>query len=88
MMIEKFFLLKKNGYKYNLGLKNHLLTLDNYLLPCGGGDGGTVGGGGGSGDSGSSSGCGGCDYYLLLLIYYFIVANILFYCDVHIILLC
>ena len=59
-MIEKLFLLKK-GYKYNLGLKNHLLTLDNYLLPCGGGDGGTVGGGGGGGNSG----CGGCDYCLL-----------------------
>ena len=65
MMIEKFFLLKKNGYKYNLGLKNHLLTLDDYLLSCGGGDGGTVGGGGSDGGSGSGSGCGGCDGCLL-----------------------
>ena len=44
-----------------MGLKNHLLTLDDYLLSCGGGDGGTVGGGGGGGNSG----CGGCDYCLL-----------------------
>ena len=56
---------KKKKYKYNLGLKNHLLTLDNYLLSCGSGDGGTVGGGGGSGNSGSGSNCGGCDCCLL-----------------------
>ena len=55
-------------YKYNLALKNQLLTLDDYLLSCGSGDGGTVGGGssgsGGSG-SGSDSSCGGCDCCLL-----------------------
>ena len=44
-----------------MGLKNHLLTLDDYLLSCGGGNGGTVGGGG----SGSGSGCGGYDCCLL-----------------------
>ena len=31
---------------------------------------------------------GGCDCYLLYRIYYFIVVDILFYCDVYIILLC
>ena len=31
---------------------------------------------------------GDCDYYLLQLIYYFIVVDILFYCDIYIILLC
>ena len=50
-------------YKYNLRLKNHLLTLDDYLLSCGAG--GSSGGGGSGGDSGSVSGCGGCDCYLL-----------------------
>ena len=48
-----------------MGLNNHSLTLDDYLLSCGGGDGGTVGGGGGGGNSGSNSGCGGCHYCLL-----------------------
>ena len=48
-----------------MGLKNHLLTLDDYLLSYGGGDGGTVGGGGSDGGSGSGSGCGGCDCCLL-----------------------
>ena len=48
-----------------MGLKNHLLTLDDYLLSCGGGDGGIVGGGGSDGGSGSGSGCGGCDCCLL-----------------------
>ena len=39
-----------------------MLTLENYLLSCGGsgGGGGRVGGGGGS-----DSNCGGCDCYLL-----------------------
>ena len=50
-------LVKKKMYKYNLGLKNHLLTLDDYLLSCG------DSGGGGSGDnservSGDNSGVG------------------------------
>ena len=31
---------------------------------------------------------GGCDCYLLYRIYYFIIVDILFYCDVYIILLC
>ena len=48
-------------YKYNLGLKNHLLTLDDYLLSCGGGDGGGRVGDG----SGCGSNCGGCDCCLL-----------------------
>ena len=48
-----------------MGLKNHLLTLDDYLLSCGGGDDGTVGGGGSDGGSGSGNGCGGCDCCLL-----------------------
>ena len=48
-----------------MGLKNHLLTLDDYLLSCGGNDGGTVGGGGSDSGSGSGSGCGGCDCCLL-----------------------
>ena len=55
-------------YKYNLALKNQLLTLDDYLLSCGSGDGGTVGGGGsgsGGGGSGSDSSFGGCDCCLL-----------------------
>ena len=30
----------------------------------------------------------GCDGYLLQWIYYFIIIDILFYCDVYIILLC
>ena len=54
-------------------------------IGCGRVDGGRVGGGrvggGGGGGSGSSSGCG----WLWLL---FIVVNILFYCNVYIILLC
>ena len=81
-----------------------MLTVDDYLLSYGGGDGGRVsgscsgigswkvgggngsdcGGGGrvsGSGSSGNGSGCG----WLWLL---FIVVDILFYCDVYIILLC
>ena len=49
-----------------MGLNNHSLTLDDYLLSCGGGgDGGTVSGGEGGGNSGSNSGCGGCHYCLL-----------------------
>ena len=52
-------------YIYNLGLKNHLLTLDDYLLSCGGGDGGTVDCSDGSDDSSSGSDCGGCDCCLL-----------------------
>ena len=47
------------------GLKNHLLTLDNYLLSCGGGDGRVggcdSGGGGGRVDGGGGDGrVGGC----------------------------
>ena len=49
-----------------------MLTLDNYLLSCGGG--GRVSSGGG-GSSGNGSGCGGCDCY-------FIVVDILFYCNI------
>ena len=45
---------KKKMYKYNLGLKKLLVTLDNYLLSCGSG-----------GGSGGGSGCGGCDCCLL-----------------------
>ena len=55
-------------YKYNLGLKKLLVTLNDYLLLYG------------SGSGGGSSGCGGCDCYLLQWIYYFIVIFILFYC--------
>ena len=48
MMIEKIILAKKKkNYKYNLGLKKLLVTLNDYLISCGGGNGG---GGGGSGD--------------------------------------
>ena len=47
-------------YIYNLGLKNHLLTLDDYLLSCGGGDGGTVSCSGSGDDSSSGSGCDCC----------------------------
>ena len=72
-----------------------MLTLDDYLLSCGGGgDGGKVGGGGkrvgGSGGSGGGNGGsgigngGGCRWLWLL----FIVVDILFYCDIYIILLC
>ena len=86
-----------------------MLTLDYYLLSCGGGGrvsdgdgsggvgGGKVGGGGGDSGNGSdyggdervggggSSGNGsGCQWLWLL----FIVIDILFYCDVYIILLC
>ena len=66
-------------YKYNLGLKKLLVTLD--------GSGGGIGGGSG-GSGGGGSGCGGCDCCLLQWIYYFIVVDILIYCDVYIILLC
>ena len=63
-----------------------MLTLDDYLLSWGndgGGDGsGRVNGGDGSG---SASDCG---WLWLQLMYYFIVIDILFYCDVYIILLC
>ena len=46
--IWEFVLVKKKKlYKYNLGLKKLLVTLNDYLLSCGGGNGG---GGGGSGD--------------------------------------
>ena len=43
-------------YKYNLGLKKLLVTLD--------GSGGGIGGGSG-GSGGCGSGCGGCDCCLL-----------------------
>ena len=44
-MIEKIILVKKKkNYKYNLGLKNYLLTLDDYLRSCGRSS-GRVGGG-------------------------------------------
>ena len=75
-----------------------MLTLDDYLLSCGGGGGiggGRVGGGSGSGSGsncggggrvggggGSSSGS-GCGWLWLL----FIVVDILFYCSRYIILL-
>ena len=52
-------------YKYNLGLKKLLVTLDNYLLSCGGGSGDGGSGGGSDGNSGSGSSCDGCDCYLL-----------------------
>ena len=44
-----------------------MLTLDDYLLLCGGDSGrvGGGGGGGGGGGSGSGSSCGGCDCCLL-----------------------
>ena len=44
-----------------------MLTLDDYLLLCGGDNGdGRVGGSGGGGcSSGSGNGCGGCDCCLL-----------------------
>ena len=84
-----------------------MLTLDYYLLSCGGGgrvsdgdgSGGVGGGKVGGGDSGNGSDCGGdervggggssgnssgCQWLWLL----FIVIDILFYCDVYIILLC
>ena len=48
---------KKKCVSIIWGLKNHLLTLDNYLLSCGGNS-GRVSGGGGSG-SGSDYGDGG-----------------------------
>ena len=59
-----------------------MLTLDDYLLSCGGGDGGgrVTGNGDGSGSSGGSDG--GCKWLWLL----FIVVDILFYCDVYFIL--
>ena len=47
---------KKKMYKYNLGLKKLLVTLD--------GSGGGIGGGSG-GSGGGGSGCGGCDCCLL-----------------------
>ena len=63
---------KKKIYKYNLGLKKLLVTLDDYLLSCGGsGDsrsdssGSSGDSSGGGGGSGSGSGCNGCDYCLL-----------------------
>ena len=77
-----------------------MLTLDNYLLSCGGGSwrvsrgGGGVGGGSGSGNdcdgggrvgSGSSGGDGSDSCGWLSLL--FIVVNILFYCSRYIILL-
>ena len=55
-----------------------MLILDDYLLSCGSVGGGRVGGGGNSGN--------GSDYGWLWLL--FIVVDILFYCDVYIILLC
>ena len=61
-------------YKYNLRLKNYLLTLNDYLLSCG------CGGGGSGSNSGNGSSCSGCDYC-------FIVVNILFYHSGYIILL-
>ena len=60
--LRNCFSKKNKKVNYNLGLKNHLLTLDNYLLSCGGG--GRVGGSDGSG-SGSGNGCCGCDCCLL-----------------------
>ena len=59
------FSKKKNLYKYNLGLKKLLVTLDNYLLSRGGGSGDGGSGGGSDGNSGSGSSCDGCDCYLL-----------------------
>ena len=55
-------------YIYNLGLKqNIIVTLDDYLLLCGGGDGSSGGGRvGAGGGNGSGSDCNGCDYCLLL----------------------
>ena len=53
MMIEKLFWQKGKLYKYNLELKKLLVTLDDYLLSCGGGG------------SGRGSDCGGCDCCLL-----------------------
>ena len=73
-----------------------MLTLDDYLLPCGGGggsgggkvggnsDGGNNGDGGGGGGGGGNGSGGSCKWLWLL----FIVVNILFYCDIYIILLC
>ena len=65
-----------------------MLILDDYLLPCGGGGhggGGKVGGGSDGGNGGGGGGGGsGCRWLWLL----FIVVNILFYCDIYIILLC
>ena len=61
-----------------------MLTLDDYLLPCGGGGGGKVGGGSNGGGGGGGGSGGGCRWLWLL----FIVVNILFYCDIYIILLC
>ena len=90
-------------YIYNLGLKqNIIVTLDDYLLSCGSGGGGRVDGGdsdvgggrvsdgGGSVGGGRVSGGGGnsgsdCSCRWLWLL--FIVVDILFYCDVCIILL-
>ena len=64
-----------------------MLTLNDYLLLCGGGGGGgggKVGGGSNGGGGGGSGSGGGCRWLWLL----FIVVNILFYCDIYIILLC
>ena len=53
--------LVKNKYISIIwGKKNLLLTLDNYLLSCGGSNGRVSGSGSGSGSS-----CGGCDCCLL-----------------------
>ena len=59
--LRNCFSKKKNLYKYNLGLKKLLNTLDDYLLSCGGG------GSDSSGNNGNNSGssCGGCDCCLL-----------------------
>ena len=47
---------KKKLYEYNLGLKkNHLLTLNDYLLSCDGGK-RVIGGGGGGGGGGDGGG--------------------------------
>ena len=65
-----------------------MLTLNDYLLSCdgGGSGGGRVGDGGGgiSGGRVSSNDGSSCGWLWLL----FIVMNILFYCDIYIILLC
>ena len=52
---------KINLYIYNLELKqNTIITLDDYLLSCGGSDGGTVSCSGSGDDSSSGSGCDCC----------------------------
>ena len=64
-MVEKLFQAKKRKivyvYIYNLGLKNIIVALDDYLLLCGGGSGGGGGGSGGGNGGGGDGYGGGCD---------------------------